>query len=114
MQPDRPRRAPLHNRRSWSEDSPNRFGVILTRGAAPILESIDIFDVDQEGVMETVSLFCLVVCGLSFQDHVALVHQVLQPFVQNDIAAPADLEFTAVQARQAPDLGVTMCAAQRH
>jgi hypothetical protein len=33
--------------------------VILTRGAASILESIDIFAVDEDGVMETVSLFLL-------------------------------------------------------
>jgi hypothetical protein len=33
--------------------------AILTRGAAPILESIDIFAVDEDGVMETVSLFLL-------------------------------------------------------
>jgi hypothetical protein len=47
---------------------------------------------------------------LALENQVALVSQVLQPFIQYDIALPARVEFEAVCFGQTPQFRVTMFA----
>jgi hypothetical protein len=51
---------------------------------------------------------------LPFEDQVALVHQVFEPLVEDDIATPAGIKFRTMQSRQAPECCMTVLTGKFH
>ena len=52
--------------------------------------------------------------GLSLENQVTLIHQVLEPFVQHHVAAPTFVEFVTMGANQPPKSGMAVVARQLH
>ena len=51
---------------------------------------------------------------LALEDQVALVHQVVEPLIENNIAVPPGIEFRPVHSHQAPESCMSTLAGKLH